>query len=1636
MKKTSEILISLLLMLMILVSSVFMATTASAEGSGVSMYSGGFGKANRSGKVKKAGGDYNNAVYEEEITDLAVKVLGGTVKHTRYLSGGVTQFNPNWVNLSLEFSEEKTSFLPIALKRNRYKYERQGESETWVYDERNYIVKTTNGYRWHDREGGWIDYDNDGVTLGYGDRNNVQVTFTRDTKGRIAQVLDHFKTPVLTLSYYADTGWLEKVADYTGRQASYEYSAIPLIGGGTSSGTVYPTLESNETSDPVSSGTSSRGVIYGGRLTKVTDVNGQIWVYSYGSLYLLTKKTGPGGQVIDIGYGGLADDQGSGGGGSGGANIAVCTDWVAESWERGGDGNWKTKMKCLSSSSSGSAVVIESDPNAQIQLNPEDRVDPVIKSIKVNGEQLRRYIYLYNKVKKQWVRGVQDGDGGLIVTRINEQGELLELIRNGRSTEKMVIAGNSYTLIDENGNKTATQKDSFRNVTQIIYADGSTRSTAWNTEYSLPTSFTDENGNVTLYEYDAHGNLLKETEAAGTAETIVTQYEYDQYGQGTKIIYADGRVEQWTYDDKGNETTYTDGEGYVTRYEDYDAEGNPRKITDGRGKVTLSEYDNAGNVTQVTTPLGHATKYAYDGRGNLVKLTDARQQETTLVYDVRNRLIDIHNPLGATTHIGYNSRGYITSIVDATQKTVLKAEYDLNGHLVKTIDGNGNEVNGDYGYLNLKPYKGLLNETHYPGYSTTLEYDSLNRVTRETDQADGEIPRTRSYKYDLAGSLAQFTDPNGHVSKLFYDAHQRVIRHEDRMQQSTQYGYDIHHNLNQVTNARNEQIRRYEYNDRDELTKEILPDNSEYRLEYDANGNVIKQIDAKGQVSTYEYDDDDRLISSSYFDNETASAGIANAKKTITYGYDVLDRLTSYDDGVTSGSYTYDAADRLTRWTINYGSFSKTAAYSYYPNGLKKSFTGPDGITVTYSYDNNNQLQTVSIPGQGSFVVNENQWMAAKTVTLPGGIQQGREYDGYLRPRQINVSKGAGTKLFDYQYEYDSADNITAQNIQTGSKPGQRHFEYDSKERLTQYTLPGDNGSTETVNLGYDAVGNRSSDSRDDYQNPGWDYDAQDRLTRRGDLNYGYDANGSLISISHATLNLQKTFVYDHVNRLREVKAADGSSIASYQYDPFGRRISKTVNGNTTYFFYASEGLVAEFDASGNVTTRYGYKPGSTWGTSPLYIQQNGYTGYYLNDHLGTPQQVVTASGTVLWDASYTPFGQASVNTKTITNNLRLAGQYYDAETGLHYNYFRYYDPEIGRYITSDPIGLAGGINTYAYVGGNPLYWIDPLGLSPSSSEAGQFVDWLLNHANQDISDQGGLGALFWDMTAANVIDAFNQFAGGCFEDALTSAALAVFKPFKLIKKLEKKFCSFEGSTLVATPEGYREISSLKEGDLVYARDEKTGEVAAKPVSHVFVEAHDSDVRLLTVASVSGETVITTSDEHPFFVEGKGWIRADELQTGDQLVSLKGDRLTLKGSERLDSAIEMYNLEVADFHTYAVSDQELWVHNTCVLKDTTRFINGVKVVDKRTGTVLDGTVDLKPTLDRIKSGEKFPHRNDGSIFKNKEGLLPKKPEGYYTEYVHPTPNVNGPGPQRIITGAGGDAYYTADHYGTFIPINP
>ena len=206
-----------------------------------------------------------------------------------------------------------------------------------------------------------------------------------------------------------------------------------------------------------------------------------------------------------------------------------------------------------------------------------------------------------------------------------------------------------------------------------------------------------------------------------------------------------------------------------------------------------------------------------------------------------------------------------------------------------------------------------------------------------------------------------------------------------------------------------------------------------------------------------------------------------------------------------------------------------------------------------------------------------------------------------------------------------------------------------------------------------------------------------------GSRNYTYDANGNVTSDGI------RTFTWDSLNRLVKVEKA-GSIIATYGYDSRNRRIRKTIGTTTIHYHYCQNNLlIGETLADGTPLRDYFYLNGEPIALREYEKSPGLY--FYLNDHLGTPQKLVRADGSVVWQAAYLPYGKAQVQLAAVTNKLRFPGQYYDVETGLHYNWHRYYDSATGRYISADPIGLEGGMNLYAYVQGNPVNWVDPPGV-------------------------------------------------------------------------------------------------------------------------------------------------------------------------------------------------------------------------------------------------------------------------------------------------------------------------------------
>ncbi len=254
-------------------------------------------------------------------------------------------------------------------------------------------------------------------------------------------------------------------------------------------------------------------------------------------------------------------------------------------------------------------------------------------------------------------------------------------------------------------------------------------------------------------------------------------------------------------------------------------------------------------------------------------------------------------------------------------------------------------------------------------------------------------------------------------------------------------------------------------------------------------------------------------------------------------------------------------------------------------------------------------------------------------------------------------------------------------------------FTYDNLDRLGTAASTGIWGSLAWT---YDGVGNRQTENASAYTY----YQNTNKLNTANGMSFGYDNNGN------TTTGAARQYVYNQNQRLIQVN--DGAMTANYNYNGNGQRVKKNVNGTITIFHYNLNGqIIAESNSSGTITAEYVYLNGQ-----PLAKLEGANTYYYHNDHLGTPQKMTDSTGAVIWSADYKPFGEVNITTNDVTNNLRFPGQYYDSETGLYYNYFRDYNPAIGRYVEADPIGIKRGENhLYDYVKGNPILNIDPLGL-------------------------------------------------------------------------------------------------------------------------------------------------------------------------------------------------------------------------------------------------------------------------------------------------------------------------------------
>jgi len=950
----------------------------------------------------------------------------------------------------------------------------------------------------------------------------------------------------------------------------------------------------------------------------------------------------------------------------------------------------------------------------------ETIVEPAGRTITVSYEQYNGvasvvdsrgegyfFDYDYNEATGEQYARVESSAGKIKEVWYDRDFEIRQVDINGRTVKQIAKDGRNLLVTDEQGNITRKYYDEWDNLTKVIYPDGSSVSYKYEHRYNRRVEEIDENEVITRYAYDDSGNLTRKLEAAGTEYERITEYTYDGDGNLlTNSRLADANTAEaltlLAYDDLGNLTSITDPEGGITRFTSHDAMGNVLSKIDARGKLWKYEYDAAGNLRKVIDPLGYGPEFFYDEMGKKTKEIDANNNEKFYDYNEKNNLTRVTDDLGNSTRFEYDPDGKLLRQVDAEGKTI-NYEYDPDGRLVKTIDGNGNQIDMEYadaggsGCSSCAAAGGASNQPSrisYPTFAKEFLYDKRGRKTVEKDVLSASEVYLTDFDYDPAGNLIARTDKEEKTTGYAYDELNRLKTVTDPLNQDTAYFYDNRDNLTALTDAEGN-TTWFEYDRNNRLIKETRPEGQQTAYDYDDAGNLIEKIDAKNQKTEYGYDDAGRLTDIRYF----AAADDVNPSKTVSFSYDDAGNLTGYDDGFTSAVYAYDDLYRKLSEKVNYGTFELTNSYTYYKNGLKKTFTDPDGVTYTYTYDDNNQLTGVNIPGAGYITYSAYQWNRPTEVILPGGGKREYAYGPLMRVKSISAKDPAQNILLNYQYDYDKVDNITAKV----TEHGEYGYGYDDLYRLTD----ADNPVQADEGFSYDAVGNRLTAEG---VTGDWGYNDNNELQGYDGVAFSYDSNGNMTQKIDA--GQVTSYIYNVEDRLQEVRDGSGSLISTYYYDPFGRRLWKEVGGVKTYFVYADEGLVAEVDATGNVTKSYGYRPGSTWTTDPLFMKVGGQYYFYQNDHLGTPQKLTAVNGAVVWTAKYSSFGDASVDISSlVTNNLRYAGQYFDAETGLHYNYKRYYDPVIGRYLRVDPIGFGSGdVNLYSYVYNRPLNFVDPEG--------------------------------------------------------------------------------------------------------------------------------------------------------------------------------------------------------------------------------------------------------------------------------------------------------------------------------------
>lgn len=837
-------------------------------------------------------------------------------------------------------------------------------------------------------------------------------------------------------------------------------------------------------------------------------------------------------------------------------------------------------------------------------------------------------------------------------------------------------------------------------------------------------------GNFTrrMREFTAAGFPVLVESADGVNPPQRTRIERDVFGQVTKSIAIQNA--RSAEDGGDNWLTHVARQfGIIAAAEPdqritciaYDPFARQKRLTRPDGTFSETEYDQSGRPVRTRDQDGNTVTRSLDEEGHLLttrmqsNVSGAHLDATTHYrYDEQNLLARTTDPSGAVTHTAYDPQtGLVASITDVLQRQA-RYQYDAAGRLAN-LRQNAQSVQSAstrFDYVADKPEVAAITAAN--GAVTRMVRDDFGR-TRVVDSADSG---RKISDYDVADRVVTSTDANGNRTRYTYDISDRLTGRV-----TTGNAFDGSAAVESV-------VYRY----RGRLLTAVANGSQSTGYAHDADGRVVERVDMIRPVVDSAEKAREPMVFTTRYRYDAAGRMVAE----VFPGNDILRLRYGANDYPTDTELV--SVDGKSVWPL-------AKSILRHPFFGLLGFTYGNRLLTTFLHDDatgrSNRLAVIQNGTSDDSV--------SKTSSLPTWLPSA--YAGNLKG-ELSARKFPLSPIYMQEIGYDPAGRITSilrQDLRSDSHATER-FEYDVFDRLEKAVT-----TSENVVWSYDAAGNRltamsgtPSTSRTKPVQLLQYWPGSNRLqtvTTDGKVRfYIYDGSGNPVRIGNRRL------VYSVNTRLSEIW--EGSRLISrYSHNARGERVAKTVYGadgvaHNTYYLYEENHLHAEVDGKGSITARYFYlahvpiakfeyglneRSPPTARDAKKFAFSISLFDWFMKektsnrgrlypihtDHLGTPRLMTDANQNIVWQASYATFGSGLVKTNSIAMNLRYPGQYFDVETGLHYNYFRDYDPSTGRYVESDPIGLEGGINTYGYVGGNPISFVDPFGLNPGTAIGG-----------------------------------------------------------------------------------------------------------------------------------------------------------------------------------------------------------------------------------------------------------------------------------------------------------------------------